>query len=153
MPNIKKVELTAKTIKGLQIRTKNADEMNPETQKIAPLWGKFFAEVMPTFGTTPPPLYGVYSNYESDAFGEFNVLVGAEVLEESDGFKSVTLEAGKYLVFTAKGELPQAVIETWGQVWAYFEDPSIDEKRAFKTDFELYTSETEAEIYIGVNYL
>ena len=153
MPNIKKVELTAKTIKGLQIRTKNADEMNPETQKIAPLWGKFFAEIMPTFSATPPPLYGVYSNYESDAFGEFDVLVGADVLEESDSFKSVTLEAGKYLVFTAKGELPQAIIETWGQVWAYFEDPSIDEKRAFKTDFELYTSETEAEIYIGVNYL
>ena len=153
MPNIKKVELTAKTIKGLQARTKNEDEMNPDTQKIALLWGKFFSEVMPTFGATPPPLYGVYSNYESDAFGEFDVLVGAEVLEESDGFKSVTLEAGNYLVFTAKGELPQAIIETWSQVWAYFEDPSIDEKRAFKTDFELYTSETEAEIYIGVHYL
>ena len=153
MPNIRKVELTAKTIKGLQIRTKNADEMKPETQKIAPLWGKFFAEIIPRFGTNPPPLYGVYSNYESDASGEFDVLVGADVLEESDGFKSATLEAGKYFVFTAKGELPQAIIETWGQVWAYFEDPSIDEKRAFKTDFEHYTSETEAAIYIGVNYL
>ncbi len=153
MPNIKKVELTAKTITGLQVRTKNADEMNPETQKIAPLWGRFFAEVLPTLGTTPPPLYGVYSNYESDAFGEYDLLVGAEVLEEGDGIKSVTLEAGKYLVFTAKGELPQAIIETWGQVWAYFEDPSIDERRAYKTDFEHYISKDEAEIYIGVNYL
>ena len=153
MPNIRKIELTAKTINGLQVRTKNVDEMNPETQKIAPLWGRFFTEILPTLGTTPPQLYGVYSNYESDAFGEFDVLAGADVLEKSDGLKSVTVEAGNYLVFTAKGELPQAVIETWGQVWAYFEDPSIDEKRAFKTDFELYKSETEAEIYIGVNYL
>jgi len=153
MPNIKKVALTSKIITGLQARTKNADEMNPNTQKIAPLWGKFFSEILPKFGTNPPPLYGVYSNYESDALGEFDVLVGADVLEESEDFKSVTLEAGNYLVFAAKGELPQTVIETWGQVWAYFEDPSIDEKRAFKTDFELYISETEAEIYIGVNYL
>ena len=152
MPNIKKVELKSKTINGLQVRTKNSDEMNSNTQKIAPLWSKFFAEILPTFGTNPPPLYGVYSNYESDAFGEFDVLVGADVLEESDGFKSVTLEAGKYLVFTAKGELPQAIIETWGKVWKYFEDPSIDEVRSFKTDFELYKSADEAEIYIGVNY-
>jgi len=151
MLNIQKVQLTAKIINGLQIRTKNADEMNPDTQKIAPLWGKFFAEIMPTLGSNPPPLYGVYSNYESDAFGEFDVLVGAELLEESDEFKSVTVEAGNYLVFTAKGELPQAIIETWDQVWVYFEDPSIEVKRAFKTDFELYTSQTEAKIYIGVN--
>ncbi len=40
MPNITKVELSAKSISGLQTRTQNADEMNPETQKIAPLWGK-----------------------------------------------------------------------------------------------------------------
>ena len=33
MPNIKKVELTAKTIKGLQVRTENTDEMNPDTYK------------------------------------------------------------------------------------------------------------------------
>jgi len=48
--------------------------------------------------------------------------------------------------------MPQAIIDVWGQVWAYFEDPSIDEKRAYETDFELYISADEAEIYIGVNY-
>ena len=29
----------------------------------------------------------------------------------------------------------------------------VDSDNSYKTDFELYTSETEAEIYIGVNYL
>jgi len=52
-----------------------------------------------------------------------------------------------------KGELPQVIIDTWMQVWAYFEDPSIDEKHAYKTDFELYKSAGEAEIYIGVTYI
>ena len=152
MPNIKKVEIESNIVTGLQVRTKNADEMNPETQKIAPLWGRFFNEVLPTLeeGAT---VYGVYHNYESDAMGEFDVLVGADNLAVTDEMKSVKLQAGKYLMFPVKGELPQAIIDTWMQVWAYFEDPSIDERRACKTDFELYKSADEVEIYIGVNYL
>ena len=152
MPNIQKVELQTKTVTGLQIRTKNVDEMNPETQQIAPLWGRFYSEVLPTLseGAT---VYGVYHNYESDAQGAFDVLVGADSLEVTDEMKPVELQAGKYLMFSVKGELPQAIIDTWMQIWAYFEDPSIDEKRAYDTDFELYKSEDEVEIYIGVNYL
>ena len=76
MPNIKKVEIESKTVKGLQVRTKNADEMNPETQKIAPLWGRFFNEVLPTLGEGGATVYGVYHNYESDATGAFDVHSG-----------------------------------------------------------------------------
>lgn len=152
MPNIKKVELKSKTIKGLQVRTKNSDEMNPQIQKIAPLWGRFFEEMYPSLNKDAI-VYGVYHNYESDAMGEFDVLVGADEMNITDEMKSVELEAGKYLMFSVKGELPQAIIETWGEVWAYFEDPSIDEVRSYKTDFELYKGVDEAEIYIGVNYL
>ena len=152
MPNIQKVELEAKSITGLQIRTKNTDEMNSETQKIAPLWGRFFTEVMPTL-TEGASVYGVYSNYESDAMGAFDVLVGVDSLEKTEEMQTVTLEEGKYLKFPVKGEMPQAIIEAWAKVWAYFEDPSIDEKRAFETDFEHYISEDEAAIYIGVHYL
>ena len=151
MPNIKKVEIESNRVTGLQVRTKNTDEMNPETQKIAPLWGRFFNELLPTLeeGAT---VYGVYHNYESDAMGEFDVLVGADALTVTDEMKSVELQAGKYLMFPVKGELPQAIIDTWMQIWAYFEDPSIDEKRAYETDFEHYLSADEVEIYIGVHY-
>lgn len=152
MPNIKKVEIQSKRIIGLQVRTKNTDEMDPDTQKIAPLWGRFFEEVMPTLEPSPPPLYGVYSSYESDAFGAYDLLVGSDVLEEDDNFKSVNIKAGTYLVFPARGELPRAIIDTWERVWAYFDDPSIDERRAYETDFELYKTATEANLYIGVHY-
>jgi len=152
MPNIKKVEIESNRVMGLQVRTKNTDEMNPETQKIAPLWGRFFNEVMPTLEESAT-VYGVYHNYESDATGEFDVLVGTDALVVTDEMKSVELQAGKYLMFPVKGELPQAIIETWMQIWAYFEDPSIDERRAYETDFELYKSADEVEIYIGVTYL
>ncbi len=151
MPNIRKVELQSVKIKGLQVRTNNANEIHPETQKIAPLWERFFQEVMPTLkeGST---VYGVYHNYASDANGDFDVTVGADVLEVTEEMKEVTLEEGRYLVFPVKGELPQAIIDTWQQVWAYFDDPSIDEHRAYETDFEKYISEDEVEIFIGVHY-
>ena len=151
MPNIQKVEVQSKTVTGLQIRTKNADEMNTETQMIAPLWGRFYSEVLPTLGEGAT-VYGVYHNYESVEQDAFDVLVGADSLEVTEEMKSVEIQAGKYLMFPVKGELPQAIIDTWMQVWAYFDDPSIDERRAYETDFELYKSANEVEIYIGVHY-
>jgi len=147
---MKTVHVKSKTIIGLKVRTKNEDEMNPKIAKIGALWQDFFANIMPTLGETPPPLYSVYSNYESDAHGEFDVLVGAEEIAQTTERVSVNLNEGKYLCFTAKGELPQAVIETWGEVWAYFSDENCKETRGYKTDFEKYIGQDEAEIYIGI---
>jgi len=152
MPNIKKIEIQAKTIKGLQVRTTNSDEMNPDTQKIAPLWGRVFHEILPTL-SKDAMVYGVYDNYESDAHDTYDLLVGADVMEMTDEMRTVDIKEGKYLVFPVKGELPQAIIDTWQQIWAYFDDPSIDERRAYETDFEKYLSEDEVEIVIGVHYL
>ena len=149
MPNIQKIEIASKTIYGLQTRTRNVDEINLDTGKIAPLWGRYYNEVFPHLGEGTT-VYGVYSNYESDAHGMFDVLAGSE--QEGEALASVTLEEGRYLKFPVKGEMPQAIIDAWGQVWAYFDDPSIDERRAYGTDFEHYISADEAEIYIGVHY-
>ena len=148
--NMQKVEEKNKTIIGLKARTKNEDEMNPKVAKIGALWQNFFTNIMSTLGETPPPLYGVYCNYESDANGAFDVLVGAESVELSDVRETIVLEEGTYLCFKAKGELPQAVIETWGEIWNYFTDEDCKEKRVYGTDFEKYISKDEAEIYIGV---
>ena len=147
---MQKVKLENKRIIGLKTRTKNEDEMNPKVAKIGALWQNFFENIIPTLGETPPPLYGVYTNYESDAHGEFDVLVGAENVELTDDREMVVLEEETYLCFESKGEMPQAVIETWGEIWAYFSDEKCKEKRAYGTDFELYLSQNEAEIYIGV---
>ena len=147
---MKKIKLTSKVITGLKTRTKNSDEMNPKIAKIGSLWQNFFAKLVPTLEKPTVPMYGVYTNYESDAMGEFDLLVGVENLKESDKLTSVTLKEGNYLCFESKGEMPQAIIETWGEIWAYFSDKNCTEKRAYGTDFELYLSQSEAEIYIGV---
>ena len=151
MPNIQKVDVEARTITGLKVRTKNSDEMNADRQKIAPLWARFYEEVLPGL-ESEASIYSVYHNYESDAHGFYDVTVGADLLKQTEEMQTVTLEEGRYLMFPVKGELPQAIVDTWKHVWAYFEDPSVDERRAYETDFELYKNEREVEIYIGVHY-
>ncbi len=142
--------MTSKTITGLKVRTTNEAEMNLKSAKIGALWQSFLSDIMPRLGETPPPLYGVYSNYESDAMGAFDILVGAESLQKDSVLERVNLAEGKYLCFEANGELPQAIIDTWDEVWAYFSDENCKEKRAYNTDYEYYISQAEANIYIGV---
>jgi len=144
---MKKVELKSKKIYGLTIRTNNDKEMNPKTAQIGALWGEYFAKVLPTLPEGSKG-YGVYSNYEFDTFGDFDVMAGAEL--ENKELETVTLEEGTYLCFPTKGELPQSVINTWGEIWNYFSDENGPYKRAFGTDFEVYLSESEAKVYIGI---
>jgi len=142
-----KVTQKSKIIYGLKARTTNEKEMNPETAKIGALWSDYIENILPTLPEATQG-NGVYANYESDAFGEFDVFAGSEVV--NDTLEKVTLEEGNYLCFKTNGELPQAVIDTWGEIWAYFSDLNCKEVRTYKTDYELYLSESEAEIYIGV---
>ena len=54
-------------------------------------------------------------------------------------------------MFTGKGELPSAVIQSWGAVWQYFEEQTRD-KRAYTVDFERFDQRgpSRVEIYIAV---
>lgn len=144
------VRLESKKIVGLTTRTQNANEMNPETSKIAGLWQSFFENVAPLL-PTGSPFYGVYYNYESDASGEFTVLAGTDQSIENSplALEEITLESGDYLLFKGQGEMPQTIIDTWAEIWTYFtENPN--HQRRYTTDFECYTAENEVEIYIAI---
>lgn len=132
---------------GFTVRTKNVDEMNPTTAKIGPCWNRFFTEIAPSLELNSK-MYGLYSNYESDASGEFDVTACTN--QKINDSKPVTIKKGKYLVFSAKGEMPQVVIETWGEVWNYFTRSDREHERAYVTDFEFYKSGDEVEVYIGI---
>ena len=67
-----------KVKKESKVRTKNKDEMNPQTAKIGKMWGEYFSTIAPTL-PQDTHAYGVYTNYESDAFGAFDVIAGSEV--------------------------------------------------------------------------
>lgn len=146
---MKLTELDAFRAAGFSVRTTNAQEMNPESAKIGALWGKFYAHLMPTLATNAT-IYGVYSKYESDYTGEFDVLAGSDALTENTDVDHCQIQAGKYLVFTQQGNMPQAVIDAWRAVWNYFATPNCPHQRAYRTDFEKYIGSDQVEIYIGV---
>ncbi len=74
---------------------------------------------------------------------------GVSVSKASPEFESIAVSGGRYLVFEAKGPMPQVIIETWGGVWSFFER-SKEFKRAFTTDFKAYRGSDEVAIHIAV---
>ncbi|HHF2887240.1 GyrI-like domain-containing protein [Vibrio diabolicus] len=136
---------------GFVIRTTNADEVNPSTKKIGELWAKFYTNAAPKLNEKSN-VFGIYTNYESDFTGAFDVIACSDTLSPEmlpDSVK-VHVTSGKYVTFTASGEMPQAVIELWGEVWSYFSSENCLYKRAYTTDFEYYKSAHEVEISIAV---
>jgi predicted transcriptional regulator YdeE len=146
---IKTIE--AFSVTGFQARTTNAAEQNPQTGKIGGLWQQFFGSALfaPTAGVV-----GVYSNYESDAMGAFDVTAGAlSSTEKPANTQTVQIQAGQYLVFRGKGAMPQAVIDAWVQIWQHFGQPRTDVERVYRTDFEQYIGADEVAVHIGVRRL
>jgi predicted transcriptional regulator YdeE len=143
---------------GIEVRTKNALEANPDTARIADLWRRFFAEKVSekiTHRPDPGVVLGVYTNYESDHTGFYTLIVGAQVRDAKsipNGMVGVTIPAAQYLVFPAPGRIPEAIVTAWGKVWNYFAQSSAA-RRAYTTDFELYNmsdGEASAEIYVAI---
>ena len=148
---MERVKVEAKEIQGLSIRTNNADEMEPSTAKIGLLWQEFhdeFAAILAEDTT----VYGVYFDYESDASGDFTLVAGSDMFEDWEGvsLQPVHIEAGHYLVFRAEGEMPQAVIAVWQQIWEYFSAQNCPHRRLYRTDFERYIGSDKVQVYIGV---
>jgi predicted transcriptional regulator YdeE len=142
-------------VRGLCVRTSNADEFDPARAKLPGLWGRFYGS-----GLMAAPeqaqdaaVYGVYSDYESDANGFYDLTAGV-AHEPSEAtaaqpLRTLQVQGGQYLVFAAQGAMPQAVIDAWGQVWEWFAREG-EFVRAWQTDFEQYSGTDKVAIHIGV---
>lgn len=144
------------TVSGISIRTTNHDEFNKETAKLSHLWQRFLsegiAEKIPC-KIQDSPIYGVYSDYESDFSGFYTVTAGCAIDHTQPidtEFNTLTIYDGHYLVFSGQGNMPQVVSDTWKNIWTYFES-ATRYKRNYITDFELWRGADEIEIYIGVD--
>ncbi|MCU1761579.1 GyrI-like domain-containing protein [Pseudomonas sp. 14P_8.1_Bac3] len=150
--DIKQVYVAAFSVAGLKVRTFNHAEQSAESAKIGPMWGRFYSEGLAArIGSGPPAsaIYGVYSGYESDASGAFDVTAGVAVVTAVPGFQTVRVEGGEYLVFESTGPMPDVIVQTWQRIWSYFEaNPQI--KRRFVTDFEAYTGPDAVAVHIGL---
>ncbi|MDQ9090136.1 effector binding domain-containing protein [Pseudoalteromonas haloplanktis] len=143
-------QLESKTLTGLRIRTCNANEMNTDTAKIAGLWQKFTEQYGAKL-TAKTHVYGVYTNYETDMTGDFDVIAccNDSSIKVTNSIE-VTTAPGAYLVFYATGDMPDTVIDLWGEIWQYFSSDDCKYTRTYNCDYEYYKSANEVEIAIAI---
>jgi predicted transcriptional regulator YdeE len=146
------VYCNSKHLIGVSIRTRNENEKSQETAQIPGLWKTFYEDIYQKVlnGET---VYGVYSNYESDHTGYFDVSAavdkGGNEAEQSN-IKLIELQGGKYLKFTPKRESANQIWRLWEQVWEFFSDESQKLERAYTMDYEVFYPNKEVELYIAI---
>ena len=141
---------------GISVRTTNKN--NKSTQDIATLWGQFYKNNV--FEKIPNQLgsdiYSIYTDYESDYKGEYTTIIGLKVSSLDnipDGLTGRQFTGDNFKIFTAKGEMPTAVIKTWIAIW----EKDTDLQRKYTFDFEVYGAKSqngdnpEVNIYIATD--
>ncbi|SES66934.1 GyrI-like domain-containing protein [Thorsellia anophelis] len=143
-------ECSAFTVYGFNIRTNNRTEADVGTAKIGQLWQRFGYEVAPKM-SSQSSVYGIYTNYEADMHGEYDVWAGiTEINEHANALEKTNVPAGRYLKFSHHGEIPNVIIELWQHIWAYFTDPNCSYERAYTADYEFYYSATHVDLFIAI---
>ena len=140
---------------GIQARTSSRLEADPATAAVPGLWRRFQDDRL---GDRIPGRAGarvtcaVYSDYQ-DAGRRFSCLVGAEVAEAGEppaGLVAVTVPAGDYLVFAARGPMPAALAATWGRIAEFFEHAQMS--RAFTVDLEVhYPAGSAVDVFVAID--
>lgn len=147
------------TIVGISVRTSNEKER--QESQIGKEWGRLMQENL--LATIPhradQNIIAVYTDYASDANGEYTYVLGARVTKGDEvpaGMVAKHVLPGRYAVFTSeRGPVQQVVIGTWMRIWKTPKD-QLGGDRAYKTDFELYDQRAQnpadsvMEIHIGI---
>ena len=156
----KTVQLDGFEVIGIAARTNNTKEAGPDGA-IPKLWQRVMQEhvIDHVPEKTGPTLYAVYTDYASDANGDYTLVLGAKVRPATNapaGMIAKAVPAGRYAVFTSeRGPVAKVVVETWMRIWAYYQSPA-NGQRAYRADFELYDeraadpSNAQVDIYIGL---
>jgi predicted transcriptional regulator YdeE len=135
---------------GIEARTSSRREADPATAAVPGLWRRL-PEVAGDIPDRAPTrtTCAVYTDYRD---GGFRCLVGAEVTGASEppaGLAAVTVPAGEYLVFAARGPMPAALATTWDRVAEFFEHAGVS--RAFTADLEVhYPAGSAVDVFVAV---
>lgn len=151
------IHLEASDFCGLKIRTNNG---NPDMGvKIKKAWEDFFVQGI--YATIPnkanEKCLGIYTNYESDATGDYDLVVASatskptsiEVPNTDYELISGKIPEGKYAKFVIQGNIQQEIYNCWNEIW------HSDLDRSFTCDFEEYQNpgqqeNAEVHLYIGL---
>lgn len=145
----KVIELEEKLVSGIKVRTNNFSENVYEV--IGGLWEKFYFE---TYNKIENKVngrsLGIYTEYENDEKGDYTMMTACEI-SSSDKNNDMIIKkipAGKYAVFTIRGDVRTEVGKFWEQLWKMKLD------RTFICDYEEYCEGTMEDclinIYIGI---
>jgi len=139
---------------GISTRTTNKD--NKAQQDLGQLWGEFYSENL--FEKIPNKLSNevltIYTDYKSDFMEDYTTIIGMPVstLDEiPNGLVGREFQANNFQKFTAKGEMPNAVVNTWIDIWKRNKELN----RKYSYDFEVYGEKSqngensEVDIYIA----
>jgi len=144
-------ELPAFEVIGISARTSNEAEFAGNS-KIGPLWGKFMSGLGQSIpGALGETIFSLYTHYESDHNGSYDVILGKSVEPGTPGPVGLVtkhIPAATYLVFPAVSRALEAIVAAWKSVYCYFDEPGAP-KRAYAVDFERY-SEKGVELFIAI---
>lgn len=147
---------------GISDRTNNKNEANPETAKISSMIQRYFHQSLATNipnRTKPGTTYCVYTDYESDEFGDYTYFVGEAVqsgTEVPEDLTKIIIPAQTYVKFTnGPGAMPDVCITAWKDIWSMSSD-ALGGQRTYGADFEIYDEraqnphQVELDICIGI---
>lgn len=139
---------------GVSARIANLDGNSGE--EVEALWGEFWGNDIRN--KVPNRLgeefYAVYTDYASDYQGAYTLIIGVAVDSFEDvpvGFEAVTIKSDTYEKFVSRGKMPDAIIQTWFEIW---QDKTLP--RAYRTDFTVHGEKyfdgdhAEVETFISV---
>lgn len=143
--------------KIIGIKTETSNDEGRAAEDLGNLWGRFYSENISSQITNKlsDEVYSIYTDYESNFKGKYTCIIGLKV-DSIDtipkGMMGREFEGDKYKKYTAKGEMPKAVQDTWQEIWK--NDEVLNRK--YSADFEVYGGKSqngvnsEVEIFIAV---
>jgi predicted transcriptional regulator YdeE len=134
------VSLDAFDVVGISVRTSNQDGQSK--RDISRLWEEFYGKniIGAIIGRESNDIYCIYTGYVSDAMGPYTCMVGCKVDRSSttpEGLQRLTIPGGKYQQYISIGKIPQAVLNTWMEIW------QSDADRKYGVDFDVYGQEAQ----------
>ncbi len=139
---------------GIAVETTNGE--GKAMTDLMELWGRFQSENLLERipNQVSSDIFAIYTDYESDFTGKYTCILGLSVSSLDvipEGMIGRTFEAQNFKTFLAQGELPNAVVETWKEIW--YLDKELN--RSYTYDFEVYDDrarngdQSEVSIYIA----
>ncbi len=144
-------------IVGISIRTTN--QHGQASQDLEALWGRFWGENIQNQvpNKVSEEIYAVYTDYESDFTGFYTTIIGMSVSSLENipaGFVGLTIDTDVYQKFVSKGKMPEAVVNTWLEIW---QKEALNQVRAYRADFTVHGEkyhnggdDAEVETFISV---